>query len=139
MAWTQPGPGRPPGQKDNPKSARGSATRARVEAASQFARLVVEDAEYRKSLLDRAKRGVLPPQVETALFYYAYGKPVERVEVEDTTPIDVRQLSEAQLAERARLLAGALDAAAAKRAAEEAAEAVAGDGRVLSPEPKSVS
>lgn len=133
MAWTQAGPGRPMGSTDGPNTKRKNAARARVEAASTFALLVVEDADYRSSLLDRAKRGVLPPQVETALFYYAYGKPVERMEVEDKTPVDVRQLSEEQLEARALRLAEAMGAARARREQEEAA-----GERVVSPEPDKV-
>lgn len=135
MGWTQPGPGRPPGSKDSPDAPRRAARLAKIEAASTFARLVVEDEGYRKSLLDRAKRGVLPPQVEVALFYYAYGKPVERVEVEDKTPpVDPSKLSAAELEQRALRLAGAI--AAARRRDEAAAAGEASVPVVPVTEPK---
>lgn len=43
-----------------------------------FARSVVEDITYQANLLKRAQGGELAPPVETMLFAYAYGKPMEQ-------------------------------------------------------------
>jgi hypothetical protein len=48
-----------------------------------LARSLVEDATYRKKLqADLRKRGNVKPAVECMLWYYAYGKPKQTVEVE---------------------------------------------------------
>ena len=65
----RPGSGRP----------RGSRNKSKIEAEAA-ARLVVEDPAYRKTLIDRARACELPPAVETMLWQYAHGKPIERVE-----------------------------------------------------------
>ena len=57
-----------------PKGAR-SKTKLEAEAA---ARKIVDDPAYRKTLIARARACELPPAVETMLWYYAHGKPVER-------------------------------------------------------------
>jgi hypothetical protein len=66
----RPGSGRP----------RGSRNKSKIEAEAA-ARLVVEDPAYRKTLIDRARACELPPAVETMLWHYAHGKPVERHEI----------------------------------------------------------
>ena len=63
----RPGAGRPKGSI--PKDQSG------VEA---FARSIVEDATYQTNFKTRAKQGQLAPVLETMLYYYAYGKPVEQ-------------------------------------------------------------
>lgn len=52
----------------------------RSEGIADWARVAVEDLEYRRNLVARLKDGELAPAVETMLFYYAYGKPYERLE-----------------------------------------------------------
>lgn len=49
--------------------------------------------------------GILPPGITTLLLHYGYGKPVERIEIEDTTQNDMEGLSEEALRDRARRLA----------------------------------
>ena len=58
----------------------GSINRAKTEAAD-FARLIVDDPDYRQNLMARARAGTLPPAVETLLWYYAWGRPIERVAI----------------------------------------------------------
>lgn len=53
---------------------RGSKNKASV-AGREFARRILEDPVYRKTLLTRAKAGILPPAVEAMLWAYAYSKP----------------------------------------------------------------
>ena len=70
-----------------------------------FCRGVLRSRDYRLSILQRIRLGSLPPAVEIAMYHYAEGKPVERVEVEDKTPHALQDMSIEQLEERAlRLL-----------------------------------
>ena len=41
---------------------------------------IVDDPQYRQTLLARARAGTLPPAVECMLWHYAKGKPKDRVE-----------------------------------------------------------
>lgn len=41
---------------------------------------ILENPKYVANLKKRALAGELPPAVETMLFYYLYGKPVEKLE-----------------------------------------------------------
>ncbi len=50
-------------------------------AAQSAAKRILEDSNYIKNLETRAKAGVLAPAVEAMLWHYAYGKPVETIEV----------------------------------------------------------
>lgn len=66
-----PGPGRPKGQID----------KKNLEIRNA-AREIVEDPEYRRMLKIRLQVGEAP-HMETLLWHYAYGKPVDRVEVKE--------------------------------------------------------
>lgn len=78
-------------------------------SAKEFARLVLGSAEYRVSLMQRLKLGALPPAVEALLYHYAFGKPVERVEVKDKSKRPAfDEMTEQQIQERMRFLQGAL-------------------------------
>lgn len=68
-----------------------------------FCRGVLTSREYRQSIVDRVSLGSLAPAVECRLFDYAYGKPVERFEVKDTTD-PLEELTIEQLEERAMKL-----------------------------------
>jgi hypothetical protein len=103
--------GRPPGA---PNKANG--------LAKHFAREIVESPEYRASLKSRAKSGTLPPQVETMLWAYAYGKPTEKVEITTPQHQDMSEMSTEELAERAALIASVLKDTADARAAMTAVE-----------------
>lgn len=52
----------------------------RTQAIEAYARSIVEDPTVQAVLLQQAKQGTLPAPVLQMLFYYAYGKPVERIE-----------------------------------------------------------
>lgn len=70
MAFNGPGPGRP----------KGGLNKTTVEVRN-LARAIVDDPNYRESLVMRLKQGTAP-QMETLLWHYAYGKPKETVEVQ---------------------------------------------------------
>lgn len=56
----------------------------RSSGAEALALNILEDPRYRKNLKDRALAGELAPAVETMLFYFLYGKPVDKTAL--TTP-----------------------------------------------------
>lgn len=66
------------------------------QSRKEFARAILNSTEYRDSLLWRIKMHELPPQVETLLYHYAYGKPTDIVEVREQVN-KLESLSEAQL------------------------------------------
>jgi hypothetical protein len=94
---------RPPGTLGRPAGSPNKITKvARLKAQA-----LLESPEYVASLLTRIVEGTLPPAVETMLWYYAWGKPREVIEVEHVKR-DLSSLSDEQLAERADALAQAL-------------------------------
>jgi hypothetical protein len=50
-------------------------------AATTFAKQLIEDKEYQSQLGKRLRSGELPPAVEAMLWHYAYGKPVESIDI----------------------------------------------------------
>jgi hypothetical protein len=91
------GPGRP----------RGTLNRVTVEVRAAASALV-DDPQYRQKLLrDMRKRRVLPA-VETMLWHYAKGKPVERHEI--ATPGDFSKLSDDELIAQFEAMARSLRA-----------------------------
>lgn len=77
--------------------------RATNLSIQERAREILSSPEYFQSVLDRLRLGEFPPQMEVLLHHYAYGKPVERVEVKDTTA-PLEEVSLAQLKSRAATL-----------------------------------
>lgn len=65
-----------------------------MKVVRKFSREVLEDPLYRENVKMRALVGELPPQIEALLYYYAYGKPVEQIEL---TPSDLPSMSYAEL------------------------------------------
>ena len=63
--------------KGRPK---GAQNRATVEAKAFWTK-VVTDPTYQRNLQKRFNAGTVPPAVETMAWYYAAGKPKERVEL----------------------------------------------------------
>ena len=68
-----------------------------------FCKQVLASPEYRMSLVRRITLDELPPAIEQLLYYYAEGKPVEKVEVKDTSD-PLENLTIDQLEERAMKL-----------------------------------
>ena len=108
---------------DHPRIGRpkGAGNKYKTEA-SELARKIITSPEYVKNLKLRAESGILPPAVEIMLWYFSYGKPLNRTEltVTEDTP-DYSDYSTAQLAERAGQLAetALLLAQESKKEAEE--------------------
>jgi hypothetical protein len=78
--------------------------RSRRHSIKQFCQNVLHSREYRESLLRRIDSDTLPAGVETMLYYFAYGKPVERVEFNDVTETNLENASTEELTERAAKL-----------------------------------
>lgn len=83
--------------------------RSRRHTVKQFCQNVLHSQEYRESLFRRIDSDSLPPQIETLLYSYAYGKPVERVEFNDVTESNLEGKSleelEAKAAQLKKMLA----------------------------------
>ena len=91
---------------DHPRKGRPKGARNKYKTeASELARNIIQSPEYMKKLIIRAEAGILPPAVEIMLWYYSYGKPLDRTELtlKDEAP-DYSNYSAAQLAERATQL-----------------------------------
>ena len=69
-----------------------------------LAKGILESVEYRRSVARRVADGTLPPAVECKLYEYAYGKPVDKVEINDKRN-NLEDLSTEQLEARAMELA----------------------------------
>lgn len=55
------------------------------QTAKVLSRAILNSREYRDSLMRRITTDCLPAAVECKLYDYAYGKPIERVEIKDTS------------------------------------------------------
>lgn len=75
------------------------ATSAVKHEAQKFARELVEDTNYRDNLRKALKDRTCPPAIEALIWHYAYGKPVEHVNVSVQTE-DLSQLSTDELMSR---------------------------------------
>jgi hypothetical protein len=71
---------------------KGSRNKTSTEVAD-FCRNMIESREYRASLKRRLLDGKAP-HMEPILFYYAYGKPVDRIELIGPMVKEVHRLSE---------------------------------------------
>jgi len=70
-----------PGQSGNPAGRPRGSRNQRVIDGEAYARAIVEDPEVRAQLLKQAQQGILPYVLMQMFFAYAYGKPVEVVDV----------------------------------------------------------
>lgn len=79
----------------------------RTEGIEAFARSILEDPDYQRHLRERALTGALAPAVETMLFWYCYGKPVERIEQSgpDGGPMQYQDLTPDERQQRIQELA----------------------------------
>jgi hypothetical protein len=59
----------------------------------EFARGVLEDPEYRAQLKSRLLKGT-SPAIEQLLYYYAYGKPIDRIQLVGPVAQEVHRLAE---------------------------------------------
>jgi hypothetical protein len=100
--WTKPGPGRPKGSINRERA-------ERLDAARTFCESIMNSVEYRDSLRARAVAGTLAPQIESLLFFYCYGKPLEDVNVALTAPeAELSTMSSEELAARAESILNAI-------------------------------
>lgn len=68
------------GHSGNPAGRRPGSNRVTTEAKAAC-NAIVDDWIYRSNLLTRMRKGTAAPAVETMVWYYAKGKPKERVEL----------------------------------------------------------
>lgn len=76
--------------------------------AKEFAKRILNSREYRQSIKDRISLHALPPGLEVLLYHYAFGKPVDKLEVNDTT-VSLDNVSLDSLKERVAFLLGVID------------------------------
>ena len=84
-----------------------------VDSAAKFAAEILEDPAYLEKLKARAFAGALPPAIETMLWAYRFGKPMDMAKIKQG-PSEAQQLADMSLedltalaqrnAEEARLL-----------------------------------
>lgn len=90
--------------------------------AQTFARNLLQSETYRESLEERIKQKNLAPAIEALLWHYAFGKPVEQVQISVTQGVeDLSSLTLDELYERSRRYTAELEEARAL------AEAIPGD------------
>lgn len=65
----------------------------------EFCQGIVFSQEYRQSLRDRIVLGTLPPQIEALFYYYAFGKPSEKLEVRSTS-VNLEDITPEQVEDR---------------------------------------
>lgn len=87
-------------------SAAAAARASRRASIKEFCRSILDSPEYHASIVRRIDNDELPPVIELAMYHYAHGKPVERMEI-DTDPKGGRleELSVDQLESRIKHLA----------------------------------
>ena len=72
-------PGRKPGTKKTGGRVRGTPNKRTTEVEA-YAKSILEDPRVQDKMIEQAQDGTLSPPIMALLFYYAYGKPVERHE-----------------------------------------------------------
>lgn len=81
----------------------GGATTATRGEIQRRARSLLESDDYQASLKRRILSDTLPPAVETMMYYYAFGKPMEQLQITlNQTREDLSGLGVAELIEKAR-------------------------------------
>lgn len=89
-----------------PKGSRNVGLLKRMSDAETFASNCIDDPQYLANLKQRAIDGTLSPAAECLLWYYRFGKPVNRVEIH-TNGTDLSNYSIQSLADRCKELADA--------------------------------
>lgn len=98
---------------------------AGLAAARKMALEILEHKDYKEMLLARANAGTLPSAMESLLYYYAYGKPADYLEVSEKVE-DLRGKQLDELLDEASTLQQQLkDAIQAREAAREMIKLVA--------------
>ena len=100
-------------------------TRFSQQEAKSFCRRILSTDAYRVQLEKRLLSGSLPPALETMLWHYSYGRPVETVVVREEVE-DLSVLSVSDLAKRMSEMQAAL------RQAEEIEQELVEDGKPVS-------
>jgi len=77
----------------------------RLGEAQEFAARIIDDPGYRKQLKLRAINGNLPTGIEVLLWYYRFGRPVNKVELGTPGDFDLSELSNQELNDRAKRIA----------------------------------
>ena len=88
-----------PGQKAETKSLTAAQRRLTIK---EFCKGILQSQEYRDSIVRRIMFDALPPAVEQLIYYYAEGKPVDRLEVDANVQSRFEELTSEQLEARAR-------------------------------------
>lgn len=78
MAWPK---GKKRGARAPAAGRRAGTPNKRTVEIETYAKTIVENDKVRQMMLLQAQNGSLPPGVVQMLFYYAYGKPKETVDV----------------------------------------------------------
>lgn len=86
----------------------GGATNVSLNELRGWARRMLTSDTYRNALEKSLQNRTCPPAIEALLYYYAYGKPVENINLNVSQGEDLSTLSTGELAERARQLNDAL-------------------------------
>ena len=74
--------GRPKGVEKTPGSGRKRGTLNKVTLeVRETMRAITDDPEYQKKLGERVKSGKAAPAIEALVWYYAYGKPSDQLNV----------------------------------------------------------
>jgi hypothetical protein len=84
-----------------------TANKNRLAEAQTLARELLNDPLYKERLKLRLMSGDLPPALETMLYHYAFGKPVEVVAIEDNR--DLEKMTDEELLETERSLKALAD------------------------------
>lgn len=78
-------------------------TEISINKARRIAAKILEDKVYLTNLIRRARAGVLAPAMEMMLWYYLFGKPLEKVSV-SVSKSDLYDLTDSELALRTKEL-----------------------------------
>lgn len=89
----RPGAGRPKGRLND-----------RTIMAREFALTIVQSEDYKKYIIDGVKQRTLHPSIVVMLNHYAYGKPPDKIVIDDVRD-QVENLSQLEIHDRAAELA----------------------------------
>lgn len=73
----------------------------RKQSIREFCKGILESQEYRDSIVRRIMFDALPAQIEQLIYYYAEGKPIERLEVDSNPSGRFENLTSAEVEAKA--------------------------------------